>query len=176
MERSVRHSTWWQSQAANAGMKLAVVDPSGRVVSSAGHWRRCDRAYRRGIQDPTIYHAYIFRCQLKEYFSIHNFLDAVKTGLGIKSRRVPFIIYQMWFSAKAAPVSRFVAARMLRIPIFVRESGPVPSRTNCGASNSPLAYRFSVEAGAYFERRKTAYTSTGEKEILTPLSNGACEC
>ncbi|MEK7115562.1 MAG: UDP-N-acetylglucosamine--N-acetylmuramyl-(pentapeptide) pyrophosphoryl-undecaprenol N-acetylglucosamine transferase [Patescibacteria group bacterium] len=118
--------------------------------------------------------------KVRRYFSILNFLDAVKTGLGIiKALFTLYSIYPDVVFGKGGYASFPVlfAARILRIPIFIHESDSVPGRTNLWASK--FAARIAVsheEASAYFPKEKTAYTGHPiRKEILTPLSNGAYE-
>ena len=118
--------------------------------------------------------------KVRRYFSILNFLDAVKTGLGIiKALFTLYSIYPDVVFGKGGYASFPVlfAARILRIPIFIHESDSVPGRTNLWASK--FAARIAVsheEASVYFPKEKTAYTGHPiRKEILTPLSNGAYE-
>ncbi|MEK7593627.1 MAG: UDP-N-acetylglucosamine--N-acetylmuramyl-(pentapeptide) pyrophosphoryl-undecaprenol N-acetylglucosamine transferase [Patescibacteria group bacterium] len=118
--------------------------------------------------------------KVRRYFSILNFLDAVKTGLGIiKALFTLYSIYPDVVFGKGGYASFPVlfAARILRIPIFIHESDSVPGRTNLWASK--FAARIAIsheEASAYFPKEKTAYTGHPiRKEILTPLSNGAYE-
>lgn len=118
--------------------------------------------------------------KVRRYFSILNFFDFIKTGIGIfKALLILYSIYPDVVFGKGGYASFpvLVAARILRIPVFIHESDSVPGRTNLWASK--FAVRIAVsyeEASAYFPNEKTAYTGHPiRKDILSPLSDGAYE-
>lgn len=118
--------------------------------------------------------------KVRRYFSILNFFDFIKTGIGII--RAIFTVYSIYpdvvfGKGGGASFPVLVAARILRIPVFIHESDSVPGRTNLWASK--FAVRIAVsyqEASSYFPKEKTAYTGHPvRKDILSPLREGAYE-
>ncbi len=119
--------------------------------------------------------------KLRRYFSIKNFFDLFKTAWGtLKALFDIFGIYPDVVFSKGGygsfPV--VLAARILRIPVFVHESDSAPGRANKWAgkfaTRIALSYR---EASEYF-KRKDAIAYTGQpiiEEKLTPITNGAFE-
>ncbi|MFA6269798.1 MAG: UDP-N-acetylglucosamine--N-acetylmuramyl-(pentapeptide) pyrophosphoryl-undecaprenol N-acetylglucosamine transferase [Candidatus Paceibacterota bacterium] len=118
--------------------------------------------------------------KMRKYFSILNFTDFFKTLWGSLGALLDiFDIYPDVVFSKGGygsfPVT--LAARLLRIPVFVHESDSAPGRANKWAgkfaNRVALSYK---EAAEYFPKEKTAYTGQPVlQERLTPLDNGAAE-
>ncbi|MEK7582192.1 MAG: undecaprenyldiphospho-muramoylpentapeptide beta-N-acetylglucosaminyltransferase [Patescibacteria group bacterium] len=118
--------------------------------------------------------------KLRRYFSILNFFDVFKTIIGIfKSLWVIYSIYPDVIFGKGGYASfpTLLAARILKIPVFIHESDSVPGKTNIWASK--FAKRIAIsyeEASNYFPKEKTAHTGQPIREdILKPLHEGAYE-
>jgi UDP-N-acetylglucosamine--N-acetylmuramyl-(pentapeptide) pyrophosphoryl-undecaprenol N-acetylglucosamine transferase len=116
----------------------------------------------------------------RRYFSLLNFTDFFKTIWGIFGALLDvFDVYPDVIFGKGGYGSfpTLVAARILRIPVFIHESDSAPGRVNKWAGK--FAYRIALsykEAGSYFKEDKTAYTGQPIiKERLQPLENGAAE-
>lgn len=118
--------------------------------------------------------------KVRRYFSFLNFTDFFKTIWGIFSTLFDvFDVYPDVVFGKGGYGSfpTLVAARILRIPVFIHESDSVPGRVNRWAGK--FAYRIALsykEAGSYFKESKTAYTGQPVlKERLNPIENGSSE-
>lgn len=116
----------------------------------------------------------------RRYFSLLNFTDMFKTVWGIFSALFDvFDIYPDVVFGKGGYGSfpTLVAARILRIPVFLHESDSAPGRVNKWAGK--FAYRVALsykEAASYFKAEKTAYTGQPViKERLNPIEDGAAE-
>ena len=67
--------------------------------------------------------------KMRKYFSILNFIDVIKTSIGIVSALIKvYGIYPDVIFSKGAYASfpALVAARILRIPVIIHESDSVP--------------------------------------------------
>lgn len=118
--------------------------------------------------------------KMRTHFSLKNIFDVFKTGWGIiKSLWTVFSIYPDVVFAKGGYVSFpvLVAARLLRIPVFIHESDSVPGRVNrwAGKFARKVAVSF-PEAANYFDEEKVALTGNPIRdEIANPASSGARE-
>ncbi|MDD4803935.1 MAG: UDP-N-acetylglucosamine--N-acetylmuramyl-(pentapeptide) pyrophosphoryl-undecaprenol N-acetylglucosamine transferase [Candidatus Pacebacteria bacterium] len=100
--------------------------------------------------------------KMRRYFSILNVFDFFRTISGVISALVKiFDLYPDVIFSKGAyssfPV--LVAAKLLRIPLFIHESDSVPGRTNLWAGK--FAKRIAVsypEATRFFDQSKVAFT------------------
>jgi UDP-N-acetylglucosamine--N-acetylmuramyl-(pentapeptide) pyrophosphoryl-undecaprenol N-acetylglucosamine transferase len=137
--------------------------------------------YNQGLlYDNNIKYKKIIAGKMRRYFSLLNFTDIFKTIWGIFGALLDvFDIYPDVVFSKGGygsfPVT--LAARLLRIPVFVHESDCVPGRVNKWtgkfADRIALSYR---EASEYFPAKKVAYTGQPIlEERLTPIENGAGE-
>lgn len=116
--------------------------------------------------------------KIRRYRSIKNYFDYFKTAFGIvKAIFQLFFIYPDVVFSKGGYASfpTTVAARVLRIPVFVHESDAVPGRANLWASK--FAKRIAISypsAGEYF--KDAVFTGTPiRKEIATPATEGGYE-
>jgi UDP-N-acetylglucosamine--N-acetylmuramyl-(pentapeptide) pyrophosphoryl-undecaprenol N-acetylglucosamine transferase len=108
--------------------------------------------------------------KLRRYFSVQNFFDGFKTVWGIL--KAIWILYQIYpdvvFSKGAySSFPAVLAARLLRIPVFIHESDSVPGRVNLWASK--FAYRIAVsfsEAAGDFPAAKVAWTGQPVRQAL----------
>lgn len=137
--------------------------------------------YNQGLlYDHDIKYKKVTAGKIRRYFSILNFFDLFKTAWGILGALLDvFDVYPDVVFSKGGygsfPVC--LAARILRIPIFVHESDSAPGRANkwVGKFADKIAVSFK-EAAAYFPADKVAYIGQpilAEKE--EPLTNGAFE-
>lgn len=118
--------------------------------------------------------------KMRKYFSILNFIDAIKTAIGIVSALIKvYGIYPDVVFSKGAYVSfpALVAAKILRIPVIIHESDSIPGRVNKWAGKFAEKIALSYpDAGKYFDEEKTAFTGNPiRKEILKPVTSGAHE-
>lgn len=118
--------------------------------------------------------------KIRKYFSVLNFFDAIKTGLGVISALIKiYSIYPDVIFSKGAYASfpALVAARILRIPVIIHESDSVPGRVNSWSGK--FAEKIAVsypEAEKFFNPQKTAVTGNPiRKEIIKPLTTGSRE-
>jgi len=118
--------------------------------------------------------------KMRRYFSLLNFTDFFKTIWGSLGALLDiFDIYPDVVFSKGGygsfPV--VLAARLLRIPVFIHESDCAPGRVNKWAGR--FANRIAVsykEASEYFPREKVAYTGQPVlEERLAPIENGLGE-
>lgn len=132
------------------------------------------------LYDHNIEYRKVTAGKLRRYFSILNFLDVFKTLWGIIGAVMDvFDIYPDVVFSKGGygsfPVT--MAARFLRIPVFVHESDSAPGRANKWAGK--FATRIAVsymEASHFFKADKVAYTGQPIPESkLQTLENGAEE-
>ncbi|MEX2369270.1 MAG: undecaprenyldiphospho-muramoylpentapeptide beta-N-acetylglucosaminyltransferase [Candidatus Paceibacterota bacterium] len=116
--------------------------------------------------------------KMRTHFSLYNIFDAFKTGWGIvKAIWTVFSIYPDVIFAKGGYVSFpvLVAARLMRIPVFIHESDSVPGRVNrwAGKFAQKVAVSF-PEAAGYFDEEKVALTGNPiRSEIANPATAGA---
>ncbi len=116
----------------------------------------------------------------RRYFSLLNFTDIFKTGWGILSALLDlFDIYPDVIFSKGGYGSfpTLVAARLLRVPIFIHESDSAPGRVNKWAGKFAARVALSYkEAATYFKGDKAVYTGQPIlEEHLVPLTSGANE-
>jgi UDP-N-acetylglucosamine--N-acetylmuramyl-(pentapeptide) pyrophosphoryl-undecaprenol N-acetylglucosamine transferase len=116
--------------------------------------------------------------KVRNYFSLMNAVDAVKTAAGIIKAIISiWHIYPDVVFGKGGYVSfpALVAARLLRIPVVIHESDSHPGRANLWAGK--FAQRIAVsypQAAQYFPQGKTAFTGNPvRKEAMDPLTEGA---
>ncbi|MEK9182419.1 MAG: UDP-N-acetylglucosamine--N-acetylmuramyl-(pentapeptide) pyrophosphoryl-undecaprenol N-acetylglucosamine transferase [Patescibacteria group bacterium] len=118
--------------------------------------------------------------KMRKYFSILNFIDVIKTSIGIVSALIKvYGIYPDVIFSKGAYASfpALVAARILRIPVIIHESDSVPGRVNkwSGRFAEKIALSY-PDAGKFFSPEKTAVTGNPiRKEIMKPMTSGAHE-
>lgn len=118
--------------------------------------------------------------KMRKYFSILNFIDVIKTSIGIVSALIKvYGIYPDVIFSKGAYASFpvLVAARILRIPVIIHESDSVPGRVNkwSGKFAEKIALSY-PGAGEFFDSKKAAFTGNPiRKEILKPMTSGAHE-
>lgn len=118
--------------------------------------------------------------KLRRYFSIANFFDLFKTGIGvIKAIYSVFAIYPdvVFGKGGAGSFPALLAARLLRIPVVIHESDSKPGRVNAWAGK--FADRIAVsypEAASYFPEGKAVWTGLPIREsIMHPIKEGAYE-
>lgn len=118
--------------------------------------------------------------KMRKYFSILNFIDVIKTSIGIVSALIKIYgIYPDVIFSKGAYASfpALVAARILRIPVIIHESDSVPGRVNkwSGKFAEKIALSY-PDAGKFFSTEKTAVTGNPiRKGIMKPMTSGAHE-
>lgn len=118
--------------------------------------------------------------KVRRYFSILNFFDFFKTIWGVLIALLDvFDIYPDVVFSKGGFGSfpTLVAARLLRVPVFIHESDSAPGRVNKWAGK--FANRIAVsykEAAEFFPKEKVAYTGQPVlAERLEPITNSASE-
>ncbi len=137
--------------------------------------------YNQGLlYDHNIRYQKVTAGKMRRYFSVLNFFDAFKTAWGVLMALLDvFDIFPDVVFSKGAYGSfpTIMAAKLLRIPVFIHESDSVPGRVNKWAGK--FAARIAVsykEAGSYFKADKVAYTGQPVlEEKLVPITNGAPE-
>ncbi len=120
--------------------------------------------------------------KMRRYSDIRNYFDAIFTAWGVViSIFKLFSIYPDVIFSKGGGVSIPVvlAARILKIPVFIHESDSVPGRANMYASKfaSRIAVSFS-EAAQYFKKKEGVVVHTGHpirSELTSPQKTGAME-
>lgn len=137
--------------------------------------------YNQGLlYDHNIQYKKVTAGKIRRYFSFLNFTDFFKTAWGVLSALLDvFDIYPDVIFSKGGygsfPV--VLAARILRIPVFIHESDSTPGRANKWASK--FATRIAVsykEASEDFPKEKVAYTGQPVlEERLEPITNSAGE-
>lgn len=118
--------------------------------------------------------------KLRRYFSLLNFFDQIKTGLGILAALWQlFFIYPDVVFSKGGYLSFpvLVAARFLGIPVFIHESDSHPGRVSLWSAKFARRIALSYpEALTYFPQEKTAVTGNPIRaEVAHPLTAGARE-
>lgn len=137
--------------------------------------------YNQGLlYDHNIQYKKVIAGKMRTYFSLLNFLDLFRTAWGSLGALLDvFDIYPDVIFSKGGYGSfpAVLAARLLRIPVFVHESDSAPGRVNKWAGK--FAVRIAVsykETSFYFKEEKVAYTGQPVlEERLTPLTNSATE-
>ena len=137
--------------------------------------------YNQGLlYDHQIEYKKVTAGKMRRYFSILNFTDFFKTLWGILGALLDvFDIYPDVVFSKGGfgSVPTVIAARLLRIPVFIHESDSVPGLANkwTGKFATRIAISYK-EAAKYFSIKKVAYTGQPVlEEKLTPITNGASE-
>jgi UDP-N-acetylglucosamine--N-acetylmuramyl-(pentapeptide) pyrophosphoryl-undecaprenol N-acetylglucosamine transferase len=137
--------------------------------------------YNQGIlYDHNIRYKKVSAGKLRRYFSILNFFDLFKTAWGVLGAILDvFDIFPDVVFSKGGYGSfpTVLAARVLRIPVFIHESDSAPGRVNKWAGK--FADRIAVsykEAAHYFKAEKVAYTGQPIlTERLEPITANALE-
>ena len=149
-----------------------------KIVDSKIYYFSDSPYNKRALFENGIIYQNIPAGKLRRYFSVSNFFDIFKTIFGIIRAVINvYFVYPDVVFGKGGYSSfpTLLAARILRIPVFIHESDSVPGRTNIWASK--FAGRIAIsyeEASKYFPKEKTAYTGQPiRKEILVPLGEGA---
>lgn len=159
---------------------ITKISKEKRLLSPEMHFF-APKPYNQGLlYDNNIKYKKVSAGKMRRYFSVLNFFDLFKTSWGVLGALFDmFDIYPDVVFAKGGFGSfpALVAARILRIPVFVHESDTVPGRVNKWAGKFAKRVAISYkEAAAYFPEGKVAYTGQPVLEDrLTPLSNGAFE-
>lgn len=134
------------------------------------------------LYDNQIIYKKVIAGKMRRYFSIQNFFDLFKTAWGsLKALFDIFNIYPDVVFSKGGygsfPI--VLAARILRIPVFIHESDSAPGRANKWAGKFAKRIALSYkEASTYFEKNEKVIAYTGQpilEEKLVPLTNGAFE-
>jgi len=118
--------------------------------------------------------------KIRRYFSVLNFFDIFKTGIGIvKTIFQIFMIYPDVVFSKGGYASfpTVFAAKFFHIPVIIHESDAAPGRTNLWAGKfaKKIAVSF-PEAIEYFDKDKVAYTGNPvRKDIYHIAYEGAYE-
>lgn len=123
---------------------------------------------------------YIPAGKIRAYFSINNFFDFFKTGLGIlKALWTLYTIFPDVVVGKGGYASfpTLLAAKFLGIPVIIHESDSIPGKVNrwAGAFAKRVALSY-PEAEKYFPKNIAAWTGNPiREEILTVIKHGAHE-
>lgn len=119
--------------------------------------------------------------KMRTYFSGANFLDTIKTTVGIM-KAIPqlFSIYPDVVFSKGGYVSvpTVFAARLLRIPVMIHDSDAVPGRANLWAAKfaARIAVSYPSAAEQFPYPDKIAYTGNPVRaELMRPARHGAHE-
>ncbi len=127
-----------------------------------------------------IKYEYVPAGKMRLYFSIRNFFDIFKVFFGVLTAVIKlFTIFPDVVFGKGGYASfpALMAARILRIPVFIHESDSAPGRVNKWAGK--FAKRVAVsyeECAQYFPKDKTAWTGQPVREDLKmTLEEGAFE-
>ncbi|MEK7116583.1 MAG: UDP-N-acetylglucosamine--N-acetylmuramyl-(pentapeptide) pyrophosphoryl-undecaprenol N-acetylglucosamine transferase, partial [Patescibacteria group bacterium] len=137
--------------------------------------------YNQGLlYDHNIQYKKITTGKMRRYFSLLNFIDLFKIAWGTLGALLDvFDIYPDVVFSKGGYGSfpAMLAARLLRIPVFIHESDSAPGRVNRWAGKFAVRIAISYkEASIYFKEEKVAYTGQPVlEERLTPITNGAGE-
>ncbi|MEK7668983.1 MAG: UDP-N-acetylglucosamine--N-acetylmuramyl-(pentapeptide) pyrophosphoryl-undecaprenol N-acetylglucosamine transferase [Patescibacteria group bacterium] len=118
--------------------------------------------------------------KIRRYFSILNFFDLFKTAWGVIGALLDvFDIYPDVVFSKGGFGSfpTVLAARILRIPVFIHESDSVPGKANKWAGKFATRVGISYkEAFPFFKEDRTIHTGQPIlEERLTPITNSATE-
>jgi len=118
--------------------------------------------------------------KLRRYFSILNFFDLFKTGIGLlRALWTIFWIYPDVIFSKGGYGSFPVvwAGRILGIPIILHESDSMPGKANAWAAK--IAQKIAVsypEAAEFFPKEKTAWTGNPiRRDLKIAATEGARE-
>jgi len=154
-----------------------VIDKE-KIVDSKIYYFSDSPYNERALFENGVIYRHIPAGKMRRYFSVRNFFDVFKTIFGIIRAIINvYSVYPDVVFGKGGYASfpTLLAARILRIPVFIHESDSVPGRTNVWASK--FARRIAIsyeEASNYFPKEKTAYTGQPvRKEILVPIAEGA---
>jgi len=137
--------------------------------------------YNQGVlYDHNIKFKKVLAGKIRRYFSIMNFFDIFKTAWGVLGAILDvFDIYPDVVFSKGGFGSfpTCLAARILRIPVFIHESDSAPGKANKWASKFATRIAISYrEAAEYFPKEKVAYTGQPVlEEKLVPITNKASE-
>ncbi|PIP73891.1 MAG: undecaprenyldiphospho-muramoylpentapeptide beta-N-acetylglucosaminyltransferase [Candidatus Lloydbacteria bacterium CG22_combo_CG10-13_8_21_14_all_47_15] len=118
--------------------------------------------------------------KLRNYFSLLNFFDFFRTGIGIIKAVIDiYFIFPDVIVGKGGYTSFpvLLAGRLFRIPIIIHESDSVAGKVNRWAGKFATRIAISYpEAAQYFPEDKVALTGNPiRKEIASPAPSGAHE-
>ncbi|MEK7662398.1 MAG: UDP-N-acetylglucosamine--N-acetylmuramyl-(pentapeptide) pyrophosphoryl-undecaprenol N-acetylglucosamine transferase [Patescibacteria group bacterium] len=154
-----------------------VIDKE-KIVDSKIYYFSDSPYNERALFENGVIYQHIPAGKLRRYFSVRNFFDIFKTILGIIRAFINvYAVYPDVVFGKGGYASfpTLLAAKILRIPVFIHESDSVPGRTNMWASKFAKRIAISYEgASNYFPKEKTVYTGQPvREEILVPIEEGA---
>ncbi|MBI2617900.1 undecaprenyldiphospho-muramoylpentapeptide beta-N-acetylglucosaminyltransferase [Candidatus Kaiserbacteria bacterium] len=134
----------------------------------------------RALVELNIEHQYSTAGKLRNYASIWNYIDMLKTlwGAALALVKLFFIYPDVVFSKGGyASFPTVLAARLLRIPIVVHESDAVMGRTNAWAARFARSVAISYpEAVTTISPERVAYTGNPiRQELFRPEKEGAFE-
>ncbi len=121
--------------------------------------------------------------KMRRYFSLKNFFDLFKTGIGvIKSIFQIYAIYPDVIFSKGGygSIPTLFAARVFGIPVVIHESDLIPGRATLYASSFAkriaISYEETIDQLPSLAKDKIAYTGNPvRKELATPARDGAKE-
>ena len=137
--------------------------------------------YNRALLfDQNIVYKRIVSGKIRRYFSILNFFDVFKLGIGmLQAIWAIFWIYPDVIFSKGGygSVPVVFAGRILGIPIIIHESDSKVGRANKWAGKFATKIAVSYpEAAKFFDEKKVAWTGNPIRaEIQTPVAEGAHE-
>jgi UDP-N-acetylglucosamine--N-acetylmuramyl-(pentapeptide) pyrophosphoryl-undecaprenol N-acetylglucosamine transferase len=118
--------------------------------------------------------------KVRNYTSILNFIDYIKTGWGVlKSMIRIFFLYPdvVFGTGGYASFPSLLAARVFSIPVVIYATDAEPSRVNKWAGKFAAKIAISYpESASFFPKEKTAFTGNPvRKSLLIPAREGAYE-
>lgn len=128
----------------------------------------------RALFENNIVYHYASAGKIRRYFSILNFFDLFKTGLGILQALFSvFMIFPDVVFAKGGYASfpTLFAAKVLRIPVVIHESDTSPGRVSTWAGR--FAERVAIsykEAAGFFDEKKVAWTGNPIRRDIRMLT------
>lgn len=137
--------------------------------------------YDQGLlYDHGIQYKKVVAGKLRRYFSLLNIVDFFKTAWGTLGALLDvFDVFPDVVFSKGGYGSfpTVLAARILRIPVFIHESDSTPGRVNKWAGKFATRVAISYkEAASYFKENKVAYTGQPiVEDRLAPITNNAHE-
>lgn len=150
------------------------------VYSSKFYYMSTDPYDKQALDDLQIEFVKVPAGKMRIYFSIKNFFDFFKTGLGVLIAIYKmFRIYPDVIFSKGCYASfpALVAARILRIPVVIHESDMAPGRVTKWSAK--FAKRIAVsypDLVKTFNEKKTAWTGQPiREELMKPVTEGAYE-
>ncbi len=118
--------------------------------------------------------------KMRNYFSVLNFIDYIKTGWGVLKSciRVFFLYPDVVFGTGGyASFPSLLAAKIFRIPVVIYATDAEPSRVNKWAASFAAKIAISYpESAVHFPKDRTAFTGNPvRKSLLIPAREGAYE-